>query len=219
MEYKLDMTVMFTVHDAFRRDLVEIARVAAEGARDPRRRLQSQIGWRLFKKFLVVHHQTEDDALWPVLRNHVKGSPERVSVVDELETEHAAIEPWFRAIDGVQANQDASGPALVDLVDGLVTSLTAHLAHEESDGLALIDAYLTLEEWQTFARVHGGRVLVDAPTYVPWLLDQAKPSAVENFLSKIPPPLAGGYRQHWAAGYAGLELWGSPGDPTTMQND
>jgi hypothetical protein len=31
MEYRLDMTVMFTIHDAFRRDLVEIARVASRG--------------------------------------------------------------------------------------------------------------------------------------------------------------------------------------------
>ena len=60
-------------------------------------------------------------------------------------------------------------------VDELASKLTAHLAHEESDGLALIDEFLTPEEWQTFAREHGRRLINDASTYVPWLLDQARP--------------------------------------------
>jgi hypothetical protein len=218
MEYRLDMTIMFTIHDAFRRDLVQIARVAAEDDRNDSRYLQFQLGWELFKKFLLVHHQTEDDVVWPVLRTHVKDSPDRVALVDELEAEHASIEPWFRAIDGAPAHQGGSGSPLVGIVDELVASLTTHLAHEESDGLALIDASLTLEEWQTFARVHGGRMIDDAPTYVPWLLDQADPGAVENFLRNIPPPLAAGYREHWAADYAALELWIAPRDPTNVQD-
>jgi hypothetical protein len=220
MEYRLDMTVMFTIHDAFRRDLVQIARVAAEDDRTSSRRLQSQPGWELFKKFLAIHHQTEDDVVWPVLRTHVKDSPDRVSVVDELEIEHAAIDPWFQAIDGAQADQDEIGTRLTDLVGELVTSLTAHLAHEESDGLALIDAFLTPEEWQTFARVHGGRLIDDAPTYVPWLLDQADPTAVGNFLSNIPPPLAAAYREQWAVAYAALDLWDAPEPlPTNLQEN
>jgi hypothetical protein len=221
MEYRLDMTAMFTIHDAFRRDLAEIARVAAEDDQAGSRRLQSQLGWELFKKFLVVHHQTEDDVVWPVLRARVKDDPDRVAVVDELEAEHAAIEPWFLAIDGARADQDESGSPLADLVGELVTSLTAHLAHEESDGLALIDAFLTPDEWQTFARVHGERLIGDAPTYVPWLLDQADPGAVENFLSNIPPPLATGYREHWAADYAALPLWDARREPmpASVQDD
>jgi hypothetical protein len=148
----------------------------------------------------------------------VKGAPELLAVVDELETEHAAIEPWFQAIDGAPANQDDSGPSLVDLVDGLVTSLTTHLAHEESDGLPLIDAYLAPEEWQTFARVHGGRVLDDAATYIPWRLDQANPRVIENFLGKVPSPLAAGYREQWAVDYAELELWDALHHPTSVEN-
>jgi hypothetical protein len=220
MEYRLDMTAMFAIHDAFRRDLVEIARVAAEDDRNGGPRLQSQLGWELFKKFLLVHHQTEDDVVWPVLRAHVKDSPDRVAVVDELEAEHAAIEPWFLAIDGARADQDEKGSSLLNLVGELVTSLTTHLAHEESDGLALIDEFLTPEEWQTFAQVHGQRLIDDAPTYVPWLLDKADPSAVENFLSNIPPPLSAAYGEQWAKDYGALELWDARQPlPTSVQDD
>jgi hypothetical protein len=101
----------------------------------------------------------------------------------------------------------------------LVTSLTAHLAHEESDGLALIDTFLTPEEWQNFARVHGGRLIDDASTYIPWLLDQADLGAVESFLGNIPPPLAVGYREQWAKDYAALELWDASINPTNAQDN
>jgi len=209
MEYRLDMTTMFTIHDAFRRNLVEIVRVAKEADRDRNpRQLQSQLGWELFKKFLIVHHQTEDDVVWPVLRAHVKDDPDRQAVVDQLEAEHSAIEPWFMAIDAV-SYQGENG-SVADLADELAAKVTGHLAHEESDGLALIDRFLTPEEWQTFAREHGARLINDASTYVPWLLDHADPATVENFLGSIPPPLAAAYRGQWAPDYAALDLWGAP---------
>jgi hypothetical protein len=56
--------------------------------------------------------------------------------------------------------------------------------------------------------------------YIPWLLDQANPSAAESFLRNIPPPLAAGYRERWAAGYAELELWDAPESlPTSVQEN
>jgi hypothetical protein len=213
MEYRLDMTNMFTIHDAFRRNLVEVARVAAEADRGGCAQLQSQLGWDLFKKFLLVHHQTEDDVVWPVLRSHLKDDPDRMAVVDALEAEHSAIEPWFTAIDSAPGYQDETGSPLVDHVGELASKLTAHLSHEESDGLALIDEFLTPEEWQAFAREHGRRLVNDAPTYVPWLLDQARPAAREEFLTAIPPPLAAAYREEWAPGYAALDLWDAPIEP------
>jgi Hemerythrin HHE cation binding domain len=218
MEYRLDMTTMFTIHDAFRRNLVEIARVADH---DGSPGLQSQLGWELFKKFLVVHHQTEDDVVWPVLRAHVKDDPGRVAVVDELEAEHSGIEPWFTAIDTALGYRGEDSPTLADFVGELATRVTAHLAHEEDDGLALIDEFLTREEWQAFAREHGRRLINDASTYVPWLLDGARPAAVENFLSTIPPPLAAAYREHWAPDYAATDLWAARLEPapTNTQGD
>jgi len=218
MEYRLDMTTMFTIHDAFRRNLEQVVTMADH---DGGPRLESQLGWELFKKFLLVHHQTEDDVVWPVLRTHLTTEPKRVAVVDEMEAEHAAIEPWFTAIDGAFTNQGEHGTPLADSVAELATRVTAHLAHEESDGLALIDEFLTPEEWQTFAREHGGRLISDASTYVPWLLDGADPAAVENFLNTIPLPLAAAYRDQWSADYAALDLWDVPHDgaPTNAQDN
>jgi hypothetical protein len=77
MESKLDMSMMFAMHDALRRELVQVARTASLRDDHPGRLLEATLGWELFKKFLTVHHRSEDDALWPPLRAHVADKPRR----------------------------------------------------------------------------------------------------------------------------------------------
>jgi hypothetical protein len=209
MDSKLDWSTMLAIHGALRRDLEQVARIAGQKDRGDGGRLRASLGWEQFKKFLVAHHQVEDDALWPVLRVHVVDFPDQVAVVDALEAEHAVIEPLLEAVDNVAADPHDGDHRFGDIVDELVTKLTGHLAHEESEGRDLIDATLSAEEWQNFARSHGQRLLGDASTYVPWLLEGASPETVEGFLANIPPPLAASYRGQWAPTYAGVHHWDS----------
>jgi hypothetical protein len=208
MASKLDWSTMLAIHGALRRDLEQVARIAGQKDGGNGTRLRVSLGWEQFKNFLVAHHQVEDDALWPVLRVHVIDFPDRVAVVDALEAEHAAIEPLLEAVDNVAADPHDSDQ-FGDIVDELVTKLTGHLVHEESEGRGLIDATLSDEEWQSFARSHGQRLLGDASTYVPWLLEGASPETVEGFLANIPPPLAASFRGQWAPAYAGVHHWDS----------
>ena len=99
MDFKLDMTMMFAMHDALRRELTQVGRIARLRDDHPGQLLHAALGWELFKKFLLVHHQSEDDALWPALRAHVDGQPDRVTLVEAMEEEHAAIDPLLTAID------------------------------------------------------------------------------------------------------------------------
>jgi hypothetical protein len=211
MDYKLDMSMMFAMHDALRRDLVQVARIAGQQDGDPGTLLRAALGWQLFKKFLLVHHQSEDDTLWPALRVHVAGQPDRMALADALEAEHANIEPLLTAIDAAAADPDYGHQRFGDIVDELVTKLTGHLSHEESDGLALIDASLTPQEWQHFAQVHSERIRGDAPMYMPWLLNGASPQTREAILGKFPPPLLDAFREQWGPRYATLNIW-SPAD-------
>lgn len=209
MGSRLDMSTMLTIHAALRRDLEQVARIASRRDSTDVTRLRAARGWQQFKKFLVVHHQAEDDVLWPALRATVAGSPDQLALVDALEQEHAVIDPLFRAAD------DAAGSrSFGDIVDELVTKLGGHLAHEESDGLDLIDASLGLADWQRFGRVHGERLISDAPTYMPWLLDGAGPRTVAAFLANVPPALAAAYRGQWASDYAALKLWDAMDAPS-----
>jgi hypothetical protein len=213
MESKLDMSMMFAMHDALRRELAQVGRVASRRDDDPATLLRAALGWELFKKFLTVHHQSEDDALWPPLRASVAGQPDRVALVDALEAEHAVIEPLLAAIDAAAADPDYGYQRFGDIIDELSAKLTAHLAHEEADGLPLIDASLTPQQWQHFAQVHSERNLPDAPRYMPWLLSQARPQILDAILGKFPPPFLATYREQWAPAYAALEIWPANGEP------
>jgi hypothetical protein len=213
MEYKLDMSMMFAMHDALRRELAQVGRIASRRDDNPGKQLRAALGWELFRKFLLTHHQTEDDVLWPPLRARVAGQADRLALVDALEQEHSVIEPLLTAIDSAAADPDYGYQRFGDIVDELSTKLSEHLAHEESDGLALIDVSLTPQEWQHFAQVHGERLRDDAPMYMPWLLNGASPQSLEAVLSKFPPPLLTAYREQWAPAYAALDVWNANGDP------
>jgi len=213
MSYRLDMSMMFAMHDALRREVVQVARIASRQDDDPGKLLRTALGWELFKKFLTVHHRSEDDALWPALRARVAGQPGRVALADALEAEHAAIDPLLTAIDAAAADPDHGYQRFGDIVDELVTKLTGHLAHEEADGLPLIDASLTAQDWQHFAQVHTERIGGDAPMYMPWLLNGASPQTLDAILSKFPPPLLTAFREQWGPSYAALKIWPATGKP------
>jgi Hemerythrin HHE cation binding domain len=215
MDFTLDMSMMFAMHDALRRELVQVARIAGQRDDDPGKRLHAALGWELFKKFLLVHHQSEDDALWPALRARVAGHPDRVALADALEAEHAVIEPLLTAIDAAAADRDYGYQRLADIIDELAVKLTAHLAHEESDGLALIDASLTPQEWQHFSQVHTERLRADAAVYMPWLLSEASPQTLNAIVSKFPPPLLAAFREQWGPAYATLNVWNTAGEPAS----
>ena len=135
------------------------------------------------------------------------GQPDRVALADALEAEHAVIEPLLTAIDAAAADPDYGYQRLGNIVDELATKLTAHLAHEETDGLPLIDASLTELQWQHFAQVHTERIRGDASTYMPWLLNGASPQRLNEVLGKFPPPLLAAFREEWGPRYATLDVW------------
>lgn len=207
MEFELDMSMMFAMHDALRRQLVQIARITRRRDDNPAKLLQATLGWELFKKFLLVHHKTEDDVLWPDLRTEVAGNGVRVALADELEAEHAVIEPLLTAIDAAAADQDYGYQRFGDIVDELTLKLSGHLYHEETDGLPLIDASLTPQEWQHFAKVHAERIGSGAPMYMPWLLSDASQQTLDAVLGKFPPHLLAAYREEWGPRYASLDIW------------
>ena len=207
MDYKLDMSMMFAYHDALHRDLERVARVAGRLDGNPARQLRAALGWELFKKFLVNHHESEDEALWPALRAAVAANPDQVALVDAREAEHAVIDPLLAAIDAAAADPDGGHERFGSIVDELVSKLSGHLAHEEADGLPLIDVSLNQEEWQRFISVNADRNRPDAAMYMPWLLGGADRQTLDAVLGKFPPPLLAAYREKWAPAYAALDVW------------
>ena len=186
----IDFTMMFTVHDAFRRELGRLA----EHDGDP-----NPVGWQLFTRFLHVHHTAEDAALWPMLAPH--------PLVEEMTAEHATLDPLVAAVGTALRTGADHRPAAVALRE----SLTAHLRHEEQAALPLVDATLTPEQWARFGSAHRAAIGDDVPRYLPWLLDGLPQDRAAAILAGVPPQARAGYETEWRAAYERLTLWG-PGE-------
>lgn len=222
-----DLTIMLAAHAAFRRDLESLARASAGDLTDPARRRMVAAGWEVFKHQLHLHHSAEDDFVWPALRTRFASSENALSVLDAMGAEHAQIDPLLAAVDDAFARRSvglagasgrgADGPAsddwpgvdrLADVVDVLTTTLTAHLVHEERDGLPLIGAGLTAAQWRGIGRAMARKNgLSNGSEMFAWMLSGASPDSIRQTLGQLPPPLRFLYRAIWAPRYAKTPRW------------
>jgi iron-sulfur cluster repair protein YtfE (RIC family) len=189
--HKLDMTTMYTYHDALRRDLDHVGQMTARSA-----------GWDLFKKFLHVHHRAEDEALWPVLRQALSGRTD-VALVDEMEAEHAKLDPLLEAIDEALDRGDPAPRVRAELA----ARLREHLTHEEEATLPVIDRTLDEQQWMQFAEASAQKVGPDMPTFLPWLLDGADDTRVAAMLDHLPELTQQTYRNEWQPAFATKNWW------------
>jgi hypothetical protein len=202
-----DLTIMLAAHAAFRRDLARLARATASPHHpDPARRAAIEAGWETFKRQLHLHHTAEDDVIWPALRPRLAHSEHAQSVLDAMEDEHKLIDPLLAAVDAAFAEPD--GSSLGDATDALTTELTAHLSHEEHDGLPLIGIALTAPEWRRagfkIAR-HSG--LSGAAEMFAWIADGAAEDEARSAVATLPPPARLLYRTIWNPRYHRTKRW------------
>ena len=207
MAFKNDMTMMYAIHDALRRDLDHIARVAARPNDDPKHILRTALGWEMFKSYLELHHTAEDDMLWPPMRQALAGDSAGATLLDAMEAEHSAIDPLLVSIDAALADRESGPQHLGELTDTLAIALRGHLDHEESEGLALIDATVSEEQWRAFGAETGKRLGEDVQRFFPWMLEGATPEIPSAVLGLTPPPVQLAYRDAWQPAYAALTLW------------
>lgn len=204
---KLDMTRMYIMHDALRRELERIARATARTDDDPRRIMRAAVGWELFKSFLHIHHTAEDVALWPVMRQALTGCPDELALLDAMEAEHAAIAPMLNAIDATLADRNSAPDVVGDLTGALAAVLHGHLKHEEDETLAVIDATISPAQWQFLTDEHSRLGAGDMARMTAWVLDGASPEHTAAMLSSVPEPVRQAYHNEWQPAYAAVDLW------------
>jgi iron-sulfur cluster repair protein YtfE (RIC family) len=130
-----EWTIMYALHDAFRRDL-ETMLAPNAGPAVVRAR------WANFRDQLEFHHTAEDEVMWPPVRARLAGDPDGLALMDAMEAEHRLIDPLLAAVD--DALGDEAGQArLADALARMGTVLASHLAHEETDALPLITRVMT----------------------------------------------------------------------------
>ena len=194
-EGPVDVKMMYVMHHAFRRDLVMFAEAAAAtpaNDRDVWRALSRR--WQVFSEILHHHHSGEDAGLWPWLLR-AADADERATL-DAMEAEHAEIDPILTACaKGFEAVTTATDPvAAAHLADRLAAArdtLLAHMGHEESDALALVQKYMTQADWDhvvenNFDKKTSPRLLFAA---VPWIAHELPRDAVDALLAEAGLPM------------------------------
>src|SRR5262249_51437870 len=140
----IDFTMMHATHDAFRRDLGRFTAASAAGtAGAPGVRA----GWKNFKAQLLLHHSVEDSDLWPRVRRAAAGRSASLALLDEMEAEHAQIDPLLAAVDAALATP--AGNLAAHIAD-LTSALERHLKHEEDAPLPLLQTVCTPADWRAF---------------------------------------------------------------------
>jgi hypothetical protein len=191
-EGPVDMSVMYLMHHAFRRDLAAFARAV------PRTPLSEAHTWRallrrweVFSEVLHHHHRGEDTWLWPVLME--KADAAEQETLRAMEAEHEDIDPLLescatglrRLADGQGAADDRA--ALAVRLCAAREGLQRHLAHEERDAMRILQRHLTSEEWRAIdAHFVEGLSPRQMLALVPWALHQVPGEVRRDVLREAP---------------------------------
>jgi iron-sulfur cluster repair protein YtfE (RIC family) len=202
---RIDFTLMYATHDAFRRDLARLqlaASMSRTGSVGP------QTGWANFKRQLAVHHTVEDEALWPRVAEASPGHPGAAEVLAAMEAEHGGLDALLEAVDTAMAARAAAPKDVEDAVAALKTALENHMRHEEEAALPLIQEVLEVKDWEAFGRAMARKQkLSGAAAYVPWVLDGANDKQRDAFFAAMPAPVKVVNRLVWDRRYRRRHPW------------
>jgi hemerythrin-like domain-containing protein len=189
---------MVLVHRVFRREfrlLPLMVRDVADGDTEAASRVSRHA--REMADALHHHHQSEDELLWPRLRQR---TPVDAALVERMEAQHHVIGEIFERVDAMlpmwqrparAGDRDALAADLAELH----ARLEEHLDEEEQHILPIVGRTITAPEWDElgqrgFAAMSKRRALV----FLGHILESASPAERSRFLRRVPPPVRLLYR-------------------------
>jgi hypothetical protein len=190
---RTDIGFMLAMHAAFRRDLSRLEQTA--DAATP----NVLAGWDVLSRRLVVHHEAEDDDLWPVLRSKTDAP-----AIDQIVAEHERIADTLSEVERTLRHGGERGRVAHEFAD----LVRAHLDHEERDVLPLVEKHLTPEEWEQFLQTERARQTPSTGAeFMGWVLDDAEPEHADAIWREIPPPARVVYQLVLKPLYDRRHLW------------
>lgn len=182
-----DTTMMRIVHDALRRDLVRARAALTDPLVADRRRaaVTDHVVWMM--AFLDAHHRSEDEGLYPLLRER---DPEAATVLDAMDRDHHDIaEAIDRVVAAASTVHDDDGTAVVAALDELSARLLPHLRREEDEAMPLVSRSITRGEWDDIEQEHNlaGKSMAQLAREGHWLIDDADDEDRAVVLGLVPP--------------------------------
>jgi hemerythrin-like domain-containing protein len=141
---------------------------------------------------LHAHHSSEDELIWPVLRQRANLSD---GLITRMEEQHAgvqdAVDSARRELAAWAAAPTAAGAeSLAAILGTIVDRLTQHLAEEERDVVPLIAVHITQEEWDRLGKVAFSKFTPKQRlTAMGELLEAAHPAEAARMLAGLPAPV------------------------------
>ena len=190
-----DTTMMRIVHDALRRDLARAQATLSDPAPlSPHRRraIGDHLTWLM--RFLEAHHASEDDGLYPLVRERAGDASDALAVLDRMRRGHEDIAGAITAVDqaagslSAHASDDAVHQAALAL-DALGTVLLPHLREEEDEAMPIVSRLITSAEWDAIEHEHNldHKSLAELGFEGHWLLDGASDADRATVTGLVPP--------------------------------
>ena len=220
---RADTRMMGIVHQALRRDLGR-ARTALASTPPPPpvqyRAITDHLLWMM--EFLRAHHRSEDDGLFPRVRER---DPDAAELLDAMVTDHETIAAAVAEVESAATSPEPGGSAelqrLLAALEHLSDVLLPHLQQEESAVMPAVSGAITNREWRALEKEHN----LDPKSFVElgreghWLLDEAGPEDRRTVLELVPPVprfvllhgFARSYRRRTSA------CWQPPSPPRRVQ--
>lgn len=219
-EAPADTTMMRIVHDALRRDLAR-ARAALSGTDTSGPQLRA-IGAHLLwlMDFLHAHHASEDDGLYPFVRQRADAAA--LQVIDRMAGDHAMVAAASAEVEKaatalVSGASDGVVHHTLDALDALTGALLPHLRSEEDEAMPIVSRLISAAEWQVIEKKHNLDPKSKAQLGFEghWLIDDASSADRATVLGLVPPiprvillhGFARRYRRHVA------RCWGQGAKP------
>ncbi|WP_460305503.1 hemerythrin domain-containing protein [Actinocorallia aurea] len=189
----IDVHDMVVVHRAFRRELrlaAELLRAAPAGDLDRAAVLGAHV--RLVLTGLTLHHTSEDDLLWPLLRERAAPSAELIA---RMEAQHGAVEALVTRIEPPLARWEAEarpavGEEVAALLHRLDTAVLEHLDEEERAVLPLAARCMSQEEWAAVGQAGVAKMTkAELPIMFGMVLEDATPDERKEMLGVLPLPV------------------------------
>ncbi|MBO9522010.1 MAG: hemerythrin domain-containing protein [Nocardioidaceae bacterium] len=197
-EGPVDMKMMYLMHHAFRRDLNKFAAAVAATPADDVDTWRALGGrWELFFEVLHKHHSGEDAGVWPFLLE--RADAEERATLEAMEEEHSHIDPLltacaegFATLAGDRQGIDAEDVrrALKVRIEATRDALARHLAHEETDAIAILQRYMTNEDWERLEQEHFRErtPLKQLFGAVPWVVDGLPATTRDQLFAELGGP-------------------------------
>lgn len=192
-----DMMMMYVMHHAFRRDLTRFAEAVGATPVEDRATWQALAArWDRFFEVLHHHHTAEDDLIWPYLIGRADQA-ERATL-EAMEEEHGEIDPLLTSVaegftalagDRVPSGAEDLRAALKVRMAATRDSLARHLAHEETEAIAILQRHTPADEWkQIEERIGKRKSAVPLSFMVGWCAEDVPPRQLDEIFGAVGLP-------------------------------